>query len=465
MSPFVKCSRHGRRAAVRAASRAAGSPAEWPADAALIDAGSEERPFPAAGQQDVRPAAAREPQLGGSPAKPVPRNAAKGWHGDLPRHRGGDVQAAHQGDGAWYATLVKAGSSGGEADASRPHDRAGGQRQPYAQGRMKNRRAAGDGRANTDAAGRHGAETSCSGRRAESATRLPEAGMEDASSGGTPFAAAGRPAARDELRAWQRSPRLPSPPPAEAVPSPDPSGQRLNRAIAECGFCSRRKADELIFAGRVSVNGVVETHAGRRVLPEDSIAVDGAPLPGSQRKLYLMLHKPVQVVSTAADPDGRPTVLTLLPAEYADTRLFPVGRLDYFSEGLILLTNDGQLSQRLMHPRHHLPKCYEVIVRNIVSQKALQIMRSGMRLAEGDVLRPVEVTARSMASGCTLLRMVLRQGVNRQIRRMCRDLDLTILRLRRVAIGPLQLGDLPPGRCRPLREAELAALRQAVKGR
>lgn len=175
-----------------------------------------------------------------------------------------------------------------------------------------------------------------------------------------------------------------------------------------------------------------------------------------------MLHKPVQVVSTAADPEGRPTVLSLLPGEYADTRLFPVGRLDYFSEGLILLTNDGQLSQRLMHPRHHLPKCYEVIVRHVVTQKALQTMRSGMRLAEGEVLRPVEVTARSMASGCTLLRMVLRQGVNRQIRRMCRDLNLTILRLRRVAIGPLQLGDLPPGRCRPLRKEELAALRQAA---
>lgn len=271
-----------------------------------------------------------------------------------------------------------------------------------------------------------------------------------------------RPAARDELLAWQRSSRLPSPS-CDAIESDPPvCGQRLNRAIAEAGFCSRRKADELIFSGRVCVNGEVETHAGRRVLPKDSIAIDGTPLPGTQRKIYILLHKPVQVVSTASDPDGRPTVLTLLPREYADTRLFPVGRLDYFSEGLILLTNDGQLAQRLMHPRHHLPKEYEVIVRDVVTQKALQTMRSGMRLAEGDELRPVEVTARSMASGCTQLRMILRQGINRQIRRMCRDLGLTILRLRRVAIGPLQLGDLALGRCRPLRETELAALRQAV---
>ena len=271
-----------------------------------------------------------------------------------------------------------------------------------------------------------------------------------------------RPAARDEVLAWQRPSRLPSPPPIETASEPAAFAQRLNRAIAESGFCSRRKADELIFSGRIQVNGEVETHAGRRVLPEDVIAVDGNPLPGTQRKVHIMLHKPVQVVSTASDPDGRPTVLSLLPREYAGTRLFPVGRLDYFSEGLILLTNDGQLSQRLMHPRHHLVKEYEVLVRDIVTQKALQTMRAGMRLAEGELLRPVEVTARSMASGCTQLRMLLRQGVNRQIRRMCRDLGLTILRLRRVAIGPLQLGELPPGRCRPLREAELAALRQAV---
>ena len=206
----------------------------------------------------------------------------------------------------------------------------------------------------------------------------------------------------------------------------------------------------------------METHAGRRICPDDEVSVDGKPLAGAQQMLYLMLHKPVHVVSTAADPQGRQTVLSLVARAYPGVRLFPVGRLDYFSEGLILLTNDGRLAQRLMHPRHHLPKEYEVLVRNVVTQKALQSMRSGMRLAEGEELLPVEVTARSTSSGCTLLRMVLRQGVNRQIRRMCRDLGLTILRLRRVAIGPLQLGKLGTGQYRLLEEAELAALRRAV---
>lgn len=271
-----------------------------------------------------------------------------------------------------------------------------------------------------------------------------------------------RQAGREELHAWRRSVRRPSL--SSILPAQEISfsERRLNKVIAEAGCCSRRKADELIFAGRVCVNGAVETHAGRRIGPNDHVSVDGKLLSLSQQKLYIMLHKPVQVVSTAADPQGRQTVLSLVAHEYPEMRLFPVGRLDYFSEGLILLTNDGRLAQRLMHPRHHLPKLYEVLVRNVVTQKAMQCMRSGMRLAEGEELLPVDVTARSTSSGCTLLRMVLRQGVNRQIRRMCRDLGLTILRLRRVAIGPLQLGQLAPGQYRPLEEAELVALRQAV---
>lgn len=281
--------------------------------------------------------------------------------------------------------------------------------------------------------------------------------------GGRSRAASFRQAAQEELRAWRRPARRQTS--SVALPAQDEtplSDRRLNKVIAEAGYCSRRKADELIFAGRVSVNGEVETHAGRRVSPDDCVSVDGRPLARAQQQLCLMLHKPVQVVSTAADPQGRQTVLSLVARDYPGVRLFPVGRLDYFSEGLILLTNDGRLAQRLMHPRHHLPKRYEVLVRNVVTQKALQTMRSGMRLAEGEELLPVEVTARSTASGCTLLRMVLRQGVNRQIRRMCRDLGLTILRLRRVAVGPLQLGTLAPGHYRQLEEGELAALRQAV---
>lgn len=302
--------------------------------------------------------------------------------------------------------------------------------------------------------------------KAESCPPLLSSSAEKGESGGrsdSGHLCSFRQAVQDELRAWRRPSRRQT---SSVSPAQDDAllhqERRLNKAIAEAGCCSRRKADELIFAGRVCVNGAVETHAGRRIGPNDSVSIDGRSLSCSQQKLYLMLHKPVQVVSTAADPQGRQTVLSLVAHDYPGVRLFPVGRLDYFSEGLILLTNDGRLAQRLMHPRHHLPKLYEVLVRNAVSQKALQCMRSGMRLAEGEELLPVEVTARSTASGCTLLRMILRQGVNRQIRRMCRDLGLTILRLRRVAIGPLQLGTLAPGHSRPLEESELAALRQAA---
>lgn len=241
-------------------------------------------------------------------------------------------------------------------------------------------------------------------------------------------------------------------------------GTRLNKFIAASGYCSRRKADELIFAGAVQVNGMVEHSPGRRILPDDVILVEGqrlAALPASFS--YIMLHKPIQVMCTAHDPQGRPTVLDCLTAEMRRNRVYPVGRLDYFSEGLLLLTNDGELAQRLMHPRHHQPKTYDVLVRGTVPATALATMRRGMTLAEGEHLRPVEVESRLQANGHTRLRMVLHQGVNRQIRRMCRDLGLTILRLKRIRLGPLGLGDLPAGSCRFLSAAEISALLQAAE--
>lgn len=241
-------------------------------------------------------------------------------------------------------------------------------------------------------------------------------------------------------------------------------GTRLNKFIAASGYCSRRKADELIFAGAVLVNGTVEHSPGRRILPDDVILVEKqrlAALPTSFS--YIMLHKPIQVMCTAHDPQGRPTVLDYLTAEMRRTRVYPIGRLDYFSEGLLLLTNDGELAQRLMHPRHHQPKIYDVLVRGTVPATALATMRQGMTLAEGEHLRPVEVESRLQANGHTRLRMVLHQGVNRQIRRMCRDFGLTILRLKRICLGPLGLGDLPAGSCRFLSATEISALLQAVE--
>ncbi|WP_332068193.1 pseudouridine synthase [Desulfovibrio sp. 86] len=251
------------------------------------------------------------------------------------------------------------------------------------------------------------------------------------------------------------------PSPAYKSDSGTESSMRLNKAIAASGLCSRRKADEFILAGRVVVNGVPEVNPGRQVQPNDAVAVDGRLLNDAQHFCYLMLYKPVQVVCTVSDPEGRPTVMDYLPEDVRKLRLYPVGRLDYFSEGLLLLTNDGQLAQRLTHPRHHQPKVYEVLVRGAVPGAALTAMRRGMVLAEGEKLMPVEVDARPAANG-TLMRMVLHQGINRQIRRMCRDFGLTILRLKRVAQGPLELGRLALGAARHLTAAEVAALKKSV---
>ncbi|MDE7370791.1 MAG: rRNA pseudouridine synthase [Desulfovibrio sp.] len=240
-------------------------------------------------------------------------------------------------------------------------------------------------------------------------------------------------------------------------------GQRLNKAIAASGLCARRKADELIFAGRVSVDGTPETNPGRRVGPGEIISVDGKPLSTKQEFAYLLLNKPVGTVCTLSDPQGRPTVMDCLPETARGLGLFPVGRLDFFSEGLLLLTNDGELANRLTHPRHHVDKTYEVLVRGPVPEEALETMRAGMRLSDGTPLLPV--AASRMEGGDergTLLRLVLRQGVNRQIRRMCEDLGLTILRLKRVAQGPLRLGNLKPGETRFLKMEEVRALRKSA---
>ncbi len=241
-------------------------------------------------------------------------------------------------------------------------------------------------------------------------------------------------------------------------------GLRLNKVLAEAGIASRRKADELIFSGTVSVDGLVETNPGRRVdLARERVAVNGVALaaPPAQSLLF-MLNKPTGVVTTVRDPQGRPTVLDLLPEELRRCRLFPVGRLDFFSEGLLLLTTDGDLCHGLTHPSRHLPKVYQVVLRGEVPEESLDLMRQGMRLAEGEELAPAAVRRLPSQPGKTTLELTLSQGINRQIRRMCRDLGLTILTLRRVAQGPLNLGGLKTGAWRPLSAQEEGSLRQAV---
>jgi 23S rRNA pseudouridine2605 synthase len=241
---------------------------------------------------------------------------------------------------------------------------------------------------------------------------------------------------------------------------------RLNKALASAGVCSRRKADEFIRAGAVIVNGLVITELGTRISPGgDTVLVDNQQIfpcrkAEEQSHHYILLHKPVHVVSTVRDPEGRTTILELLPESLRQKRLFPVGRLDYFSEGLILLTNDGELTNRLIHPRYHLPKIYEIKVREHPDKLLLERMRQGITLQEGDKLAPMKVKLLHKVPHTLLV--TLYQGVNRQIRRMCRDLGLTILSLRRIQMGPLCLGRLNKGACRPLQLHELADLKRSV---
>ncbi len=236
---------------------------------------------------------------------------------------------------------------------------------------------------------------------------------------------------------------------------------RINKALADAGVCSRRKAEELIVAGKVFVNGLRVTELGHKVSLQDELRVDGHIIKREDSRVYLLMHKPVQTLCTANDPEGRTTIFDILPRQWQEKRLFTVGRLDYFSEGLLLLTDDGHFAQKLAHPRYHLPKVYEVLVRETVSREAIDLMQSGMRLQEGEKLAPVQVRILGRDARSTLLELTLHQGINRQIRRMCRDLHLTILQLIRVAQGPIEL-DIAAGKVRELSLKELKALHEAV---
>ena len=240
--------------------------------------------------------------------------------------------------------------------------------------------------------------------------------------------------------------------------------QRLNRALASRGFCSRRKADELIFAGKVKVNGVQEKNPALRVRESDVIDVDGQRLPAPQEKVYYVLNKPVHCVVTLSDPQGRKTALDFFPPEIRAKRIFPVGRLDYFSEGLLLFTNDGDFAQRLAHPSRGHEKTYEAVVREEPPEAAVREMESGMTLEDGTRLAGVKVRARKLKNGSHLLALKLRQGVNRQIRRMCAKAGLTILSLKRIQEGSLRLGNLKSGQFRPLTPEEVASLKGAENG-
>lgn len=240
---------------------------------------------------------------------------------------------------------------------------------------------------------------------------------------------------------------------------------RLNKYLAQRGIASRRGADDLVAQGKVKINGRVVEKPGVKVDPaKDLVEVAGKAVSGeSNRQLTIILHKPTMVVTTASDPQGRKTVMDMLPDSVRKLRPFPVGRLDFMSEGLLLLTTEGELCHRLTHPKWHQPKVYEVTVRNKFSPKALNSMRSGMTLAEGEKLAPIRVRILDDSrSDRQVIEMKLIQGINRQIRRMCRDLEMTILKLKRIRQGNVCLGGLKSGNWREISAKELAELKASV---
>ncbi|NLG87438.1 MAG: rRNA pseudouridine synthase [Firmicutes bacterium] len=235
--------------------------------------------------------------------------------------------------------------------------------------------------------------------------------------------------------------------------------ERLQKVIAQAGLASRRRAEELILSGRVKVNDTVVTKLGCKVDPMiDVVSIDDHVLPVQEQKTYILLYKPVGYVTTVSDPYKRPTVLDLVPNP---KRLFPVGRLDINSEGLLLLTNDGTLAHLLMHPRFGVTKTYEVWIKGQLSADKLQQLTTGIQLEDGPA-RAIKVSLVGSWSQGSRWKVVMGEGRKREIRRMFLSIGAPVQRLIRRNLGPLSLGQLTPGQFRPLTKAEVVALYQAA---
>ena len=220
---------------------------------------------------------------------------------------------------------------------------------------------------------------------------------------------------------------------------------RINKALALAKVASRRGAEKLIQEGRVTCNGHVITELGIQVQPHDKITVDGKTIsiPHTERTYtYILLNKPIEYISSVYDPQGRRTVLSLLPQSLQEEKVYPIGRLDYFSEGLLLLSNDGDLTYKITHPKYHVEKEYRVTVRSPIDINKLQLLHQGFTLSTGEYLAPMKTHSIRHENNKTIFSIILSQGVNRQIRRICADMQWIILRLERIRIGSLRLKDI-----------------------
>ena len=237
---------------------------------------------------------------------------------------------------------------------------------------------------------------------------------------------------------------------------------RLQKILSEAGAASRRKAEELIQSGRVEVNGK-PAELGEKADPtKDLITLDGKPIRPASAQLYIILHKPRGYITTMNDEQNRECVAELV--RDVPERVYPVGRLDRESEGLLILTNDGEFANLMMHPSHHVPKTYRVTVRPDISDEQLRRIAEGI-VIEGRKTAPAEARVLKKEPGRAVVQIILHEGRNREIRKMCEALGLETIRLERTAVGPLSLGMLPPGKWRWFSPHETELLRSAAEGK
>ncbi|MBC8081113.1 MAG: rRNA pseudouridine synthase [Gorillibacterium sp.] len=237
--------------------------------------------------------------------------------------------------------------------------------------------------------------------------------------------------------------------------------ERLQKVLAQAGIASRRKSEEYIAAGRVEVNGIIISELGAKVDPiNDVIRVDGRLIKG-ENKIYLVLHKPKGVITSVHDPKGRKVVADYLPG--IKERVYPVGRLDYDTEGLLILTNDGDFANLLTHPRHHVPRTYRATVKGVPHGNVLEQLAKGIQLDDG-ITAPAEVDYFDIKTDKkeTVITITIYEGRNRQVRRMFEAVNFPVILLKRIQFGPLYLGNLARGQFRPLTKKEVDELLRAA---
>jgi 23S rRNA pseudouridine2605 synthase len=232
---------------------------------------------------------------------------------------------------------------------------------------------------------------------------------------------------------------------------------RLNKYIAQSGYASRRKADEMVFAGRVQINGTLANSPGIDVADTDTVSVDGREIQPSRKLVYVALNKPKDYITTTEDERSRPTVMQLVAD--IDARIFPVGRLDADTTGLLIMTNDGDLAYKLTHPKSEMPKTYRARVAGVISDERLAKLRRGVDIG-GYVTAPAEAKLVKQGKSSAIVELRIREGKNRQVRKMFAAVGNKVIELERVQIGEVRLGNLKQGHYRKLKQNEIEMLKK-----